>query len=138
MMERLLVVLALLALTVGIALIVRKASGRRAAGVVGREVPALLRARLPDHGPTLVYFYGPHCATCADQANALDELAREGQATVVAVDATRERVLADSLGARMVPTTALLDASGRVRQVNLGYHPKSALLLQLAAVSATL
>lgn len=134
MAERLLVVLLVAALTVGVALIVRALVRRRAEAVIGQTAPASLRGRIARRGPTLVYFYGPNCGTCEEQARALGELASEGLATVVSIDATEERDLADALGAVTIPTTAVLDRFGRIRDVNLGYHPKSVLAIQLGAL----
>ena len=81
----------------------------------------------------MVYFYGPHCATCARQAAVLDELARDHE--VVRVDAAREAALADALNVATVPATAVVDAAGRVRALNLGYQPRDALAEQLARAS---
>jgi thioredoxin-like negative regulator of GroEL len=131
--ERLLIVLALLALVVVVALVVRARSRRRAAALVGAAVPDELRARFASDAPRVVYFYGPHCATCARQSAALDELAAEHE--VVRVDATRETAVADALHVATVPATAVVDAAGRVRALNLGYQPRETLAEQLAQAS---
>ena len=134
MIERLLIVLALLLLTVALVQVARALARRRTGALIGTPASDALRARLPASGPAVVYFYGPQCAPCVEQARELDELAREGGAVIVALDATQERDLADSLDVFMIPTTALVDAQGRVRRINLGYYPKRALALQLAAL----
>jgi hypothetical protein len=77
MAERFLVVAVILVFTLAGALLVRTLVHRRLAAVVGHAVPSLLQARLSATGPTLVYFYGHNCGTCADQAHALDELTHE-------------------------------------------------------------
>lgn len=137
MAERALVVVVVFLVAFAGAWLVRWLVRLRVAAVVGHRVPPTLRARLARTGPTLVYFYGPHCGTCGEQAQALDELAREETAPIVSLDATRERELADALGVLTVPATAVLDSQGQVRKLNLGYQPKAALALQLATLSAS-
>src|SRR5262245_2947613 len=132
MTERLLVALALVALVVAIALIVRARARRQAASLVDSPVPADLRARFETARPRIVYFYGPHCATCARQARDLDGLGADCE--IVRLDATRERAIADALRIATVPATAIVDSAGRVRALNLGYRPRATLTDQLAHV----
>ena len=54
---------------------------------------------------------------------------------MLALDATLEQDLARALGAVTIPTTALLDGTGSVRNVNLGYFPKHVLARELAEVN---
>src|SRR5437763_13421681 len=129
MTERLLIVLALVALVVAVALLVRARAQRQAAELVGAALPEELRARLGDRSG-IVYFYGPHCGTCARQARELDALAPEYP--ILRLDATREPALADSLRIAIVPTTAVVDSRGRVRELNLGYRSGLVLTEQLA------
>ena len=133
MIERIVIVTALLILTVGGAQAVRLLARRRTDAVIGGLAPSRLSSRLSKVSPTVVYFYGPRCEACIQQARALDELAREGT-KILAFDATEERDLADALGVLTIPTTALVDVAGRIQKINLGYHPKQALALQLAAL----
>ena len=134
MLERFLILLALVVFAVVVVQVVRALARRRAQASVGQMAPDRLRSRLPAKGPAFVYFYGPNCATCADQALVLDALARAERIPVLSVDTASEQELADALGALTIPTTALVDAAGRVRQVNLGYHPRHVLERQLAAI----
>lgn len=136
MAERALVVLLVFVGTLACVRLVQWLVRRRVAAVIGHQVSPELRSRLARNGPTLVYFYGPNCGTCAEQARALDALVKEGAARVVRLDATRERELADSLGVWTIPATAVLDPAGRVRNLNLGYQPKAALAVQLATLSS--
>lgn len=129
MTERLLLLLALVLLVLAIALIVRARARRAAAALVGTELPGDLRARLGS-APGIVYFYGPHCRTCAQQGRELDGLV--GAPPVVRLDATREQALAHSLRIATVPTTAVVDRAGRVRQLNYGFRAGRELSAQLA------
>lgn len=135
MAERILIVALLLGLAFLCALAVRALVRRRVQAIIGRPVPGELRRRLAPQRSTLVYFYGPLCLACSDQANAIDELVREVGVPVLKFDVTRERALANSLGAVTVPTTAIIDSAGLVRQVNLGYHPKAFLAAQISTSS---
>lgn len=132
MTERLLIVLALAALVLAVALVARARARRRDAELVGTTLPPELRARLGT-GPAIVYFYGPRCASCARQAQELDAL--EPTTPVARLDATRETALADALGVATVPTTAVVDGSGRVREINHGYRAGAALREQLREIA---
>lgn len=135
MFERALIVLAVVAAVAAAAVLVRFVATRSAAAATGKPVPTALRARLPALGPTVVYLYGPSCAPCVDQRRVLDQLASEGVASVLPVDATKEREISDSLGISTVPSTVLVDREGRVQHVNLGYRSREKLEAQLAGVS---
>ena len=132
MLERLLVVAVLASVVLVVAFAIRTLVRRRIAAVVGTFAPSGLRSVLSARGPTLVYFYGPLCVSCTDQARAIDELVQEVGTAVLRFDVTNESALADALGVVTVPTTAVIDAAGRVRHVNLGYHPKAILASQLS------
>ena len=137
MLERAAVVLAVLVTVVAAALLVRFVATQRAAAATGKLVPSALRARLPSLGPTVVYLYGPRCAPCVHQRRVLDQLASEGVASVLPLDATKEREISDSLGISTVPSTVLVDPEGRVQHVNLGYRSREKLEAQLAGVQGT-
>ncbi|HEY3118832.1 MAG TPA: thioredoxin family protein [Chloroflexota bacterium] len=136
MIERAFIVGAVLAATLVVALGARAGARWRVAQVLGQPVPAVLRRRLSRTRPNLVYFFGPHCGTCAQQKTVLDELDSEGAAHIIALDATQERALADRLGALTIPATAFLDRSGRLAKVNLGYQPRSVLIAQMESMLA--
>lgn len=134
MPERLVVLLALSAVVLATTYLVRWAVRRRVEAVIGGPVAPLLRRQLAKDGPTVVYFYGPHCGTCDEQRRVLNELTIEWGTKVLAFDATEQRALADSLGAVTIPTTAIIDMNGRVRRINVGFHPRSILDRQLVVV----
>jgi hypothetical protein len=127
--ERLLIVLALAAIVLAVALLLRARARRAASALVGQPVPEPLRARL-GASPAIVYFYGPHCGSCIQQARELDAL--EPACRIVRLDATREPALADALRVATVPATAVVDRAGRLRALNLGYRPGRDLGEQLA------
>lgn len=131
MAERLLVALTLVAATLAIALAARAWARWRANRSVGRPAPAALRRRLADLGPTVVYFYGPHCGSCAHQSRALHQLEEAEGTPVLRLDATEEPEVASALGIATVPSTAVIDLEGRVRWVNLGYRSRDTILAQL-------
>lgn len=131
MEERVLVILGLLTATLVGALTARLLVRRRVAEVLGSGVPSPVRKQLSPTGPTLLYFYGPVCPSCNDQVKIVDELAEETNTRVLKFNATEQRQVADALGVVTIPTTAIVDSAGRVRHLNLGYHPKGRLAEQL-------
>ena len=136
MLERATLVIGLAGAILVIALLVRAAARRRAAAAEGRMLPEGLTVHFPSPDPGIVYFYGPHCGTCRQQAAVLDQLAQAEQVTVVRVDATREPVLADALAVTTVPATVIVDGARKVRAVNLGFHSRDALVAQLRNLAA--
>ena len=134
MIERALVVAGVLLATLAAAFLARALARRRVSQVLGQPVPTALRSRLSGNRPNLVYFFGPHCGTCAEQKAVLDDLGALGAAHIVALDATQERALADQLGALTIPTTAVFDRSGRLAHVNLGFQPRGVLLAQMESM----
>lgn len=136
MIERVLVVSAVLLATVGVALVVRALARKRIEGVLGHQVPSALARRLKGASASIVYFYGRHCGTCEQQKAVLDELARETRTRIVAVDAEQDRFMADLFRLTTIPATALVDRQGRIHRVNVGYQPKQVLTEQLASLEA--
>ncbi len=136
MLERGALVIGLAIVVLVVVLLVRAVARRRAAAAGAQPLPAELQARFPGHGPGIVYFYGPHCGSCRQQAAILDQLAQHEQLTVVRVDATRETALADALAVATVPTTVMVDGVHTIRAINLGFHARDALAAQLRDLAA--
>jgi thiol-disulfide isomerase/thioredoxin len=123
MLERIIVVALLAGLVLVAGLAARRLSRRRAEAVVGQRLPETLRDRIPVGDSALLYFFGPHCASCAQQGRILDGLhARLGVRTV-RINATEERDVADRLGVMTVPTMALVGDDGTVQRLLPGFQP---------------
>lgn len=136
MVDRIAIVLIAFALVTLLGCGVQMSVRRRAAALTGTDVPVKLRALLGDAAPGIVYFYGPHCATCRQQARVLDAMRESGAAAIVRVDASVETGLADAYGVMTVPSTVVVDRQLRVRAVNVGFRSVDALQTQLVAVDA--
>ena len=134
MLERAGVVLLLIAATVAIALLVRHRTRRRIAAAEGRVLPAALRPRFTADAGGILYFYGPHCGSCRQQAVILDQLAQREPITVVKVDAAAQADLADALGIATVPATVVVAPGGAVQSINLGLRSLPALAAQLRRI----
>ena len=87
--------------------------------------------------PGVLYFTTPDCVTCkAAQKPALTALAARlpGGVQVIEVDALDQAETARQWSVLSVPTTFVLDRSGRPRQVNHGYASAEKLFGQIAAL----
>jgi thioredoxin 1 len=88
-----------------------------------------------DGRSTLVTFSTPSCAAChTAQAPAVDDVEQHLGARhlrVVRVDAASQPALAEAFGIMTVPSTVVLDPSGRVTAVNHGFAPSQQLVQQL-------
>lgn len=135
MIERLALVAVLAAVVLAVCLAARASARRRASAVIDRRLPEELAGRFRGTGGGIVYFYGPHCASCREQRAILARLADERGVAVVDVDATLDARLADSLAVATVPTTVVVGADLRVRAVNLGFRSHQALTEQVDRVA---
>ena len=87
--------------------------------------------------PAILYFTTPDCVPCKTvQQPALRELQAwlGGDLQVIKVDAVERPDLANYWGVLSVPTTFLVDSSGRPRQVNHGVTRAEKLLKQLEKI----
>ena len=135
MVERALIAAGVVVLVCLVGYLMRQRSIRRTERLAGTALPAELAARLGSSAANIVYFYGPHCATCRRQAGELDALSQSNSISVLRVDASRETEFADHLGVMTVPATVVVDRSQRVRSVNLGFRSADVLREQLSLVS---
>ncbi len=90
---------------------------------------------VPAGKPAVVAFSSPYCRDCHTlQEPALTRLERElsDRVTVKSLSALEYPELVDELGILTVPATVVLDASGEVRHLNLGYASDAKLCKQLA------
>ncbi|MGI8912429.1 MAG: thioredoxin family protein [Chloroflexota bacterium] len=139
MLERAAFVLLLVLATVVAALVVRRRAQTRAAAAEGQALPATLRAQLPADASAVLYFYGPQCGACRQQAAILDQLVQRESVTVVRLDAVVQTEVADSLGIATVPATAIIAPGGTVKTINLGprsLHVLAAQLREAVAIRA--
>ncbi len=87
--------------------------------------------------PAILYFTDPGCAPCLTvQDPALQEVAAQfGEGLqIIKVQALEHPELTDSWGVLSLPTTFIIDSSGRPRGVNHGIARAPRLLDQLAAI----
>jgi thioredoxin-like negative regulator of GroEL len=108
--------------------------------VEARRRLTLARVRSTANGaPTLLYFSTQSCVQCRTrQWPAIEQAIASLEADVVVqkVDALAELELADTWGVLTVPTTVVLDPSGKARAVNYGLAEASKLTKQLAQAGA--
>jgi hypothetical protein len=88
--------------------------------------------------PGIVFFTTADCVTCkAAQRPALRAIAGKlpGRVQIIEVDAVDNPEVAADWSVLTVPTTYVVDSTGRPRQVNHGFAPEEKLLAQLGAVT---
>jgi thioredoxin 1 len=84
--------------------------------------------------PVILYFTTPSCAICKTTQRPAILEAKElmgDSLQVIEIDAALHSALADEWGVMSVPTTVLIDAKGRPRQVNNGLASKEKLIRQV-------
>lgn len=118
------------------------------AAVVGFYVLRLAHMRRMDpvrHGsagtdvagrPTLLYFRSDTCAVCPTQSRYIDRLAADwgDRIAIEQVDAAADPDTAGRYQVFTLPTTILIDSTGRVQQVNYGLADDRKLARQLAGL----
>lgn len=108
----------------------------RAARVAPRDP---LLAALRPGVPAILYFTTPTCAPCKTQQRPairrlLDELGERVQ--VIEINALEQPDAADRWGVLSVPTTFVLDRTGRPQQVNYGVADTEKLKRQVTKLAA--
>src|SRR5947209_12873558 len=116
MTERLIILVAVALAVLVLALVVRRVAAARVRQVEGSGLPAAVRNVLGPYDSGILYFYGPHCSTCAKQAAVLDSLEAQNL-PIIRLDATVERAAAAELSVMPVPSTAVVDG-GSVAGLN--------------------
>lgn len=108
--------------------------------------------RANDNQPTLVHFWASWCAICRLEQNSIDDLAKSARVITLAMQSgTTEEVsrhlsahqlsfpvindpdghIATQWGVHAVPATFIVDSSGRIRFVEIGYSTSLGLQLRL-------
>ena len=137
MTERVVVLLAVVALVVAAVLVARAYARARAKRVMGGAHQPLwtVLGEAPDGRQTVVQFSTPSCAAChTAQAPAVARVEQElgsGALRVIEIDAAERPQVAQAFGVMTVPSTVVLGPSGNVLAVNQGFAPTARLLEQL-------
>lgn len=127
-LQRLLIAAAISGLGVAVYILVNRVTLKRAESKVARFQS--YRSGLP----ALVYFTTPTCAPCKTvQRPAIEQLRGrfERWFQVIEVDASSQPDVAQEWGVLSVPTTFVIDASGKPRYVNHGVTNAATLIKQL-------
>jgi thioredoxin-like negative regulator of GroEL len=84
--------------------------------------------------PTILYFRSDNCAVCPAQSRYLEQLhgTWNGRVQIQPINAETEPETAGKYGVFTLPTTILLDAAGKVREINYGLTNTQKLDQQLA------
>lgn len=138
MIERLFVLLTVVAATAALLIVLRLALKSWRRRLIGQEVQGVPGLVPGTHGAVL-YFTTPTCVECRwRQEPALRELQerRDGQVAVIKVDALEEEELARRFRILTVPSTVVLDRQGRVQAVNYGFAPAEQLEAQLGLAAS--
>jgi thioredoxin-like negative regulator of GroEL len=92
---------------------------------------------LPANVPTILYFRSDSCAACPTQHRYLDQLQAlwHGRLQIQPIDVDREQETAVKYGVFTLPTTLIIDESGKIRQINYGLTNSHKLQQQLAQLS---
>ncbi|MCA9875636.1 MAG: thioredoxin family protein [Anaerolineales bacterium] len=93
--------------------------------------------------PTLLYFRSEACAACPTQSRYLAQVMGSGEGgegngrfTLQQIDVDANPDQARQYGIMTLPTTMLLDAAGKVREINYGLTPPHKLQQQLKTIGA--
>jgi thioredoxin 1 len=83
--------------------------------------------------PSLLYFRSDNCAPCVAQSRHLEILEDKlgDNISIMKVDVDRERELAQEYGVFTLPTTFLVDSSGKVQQINYGLTTATKFIQQM-------
>ena len=135
-LERLAVLLALVALVTGVTIAVRVWNARRIRSVLQASQPWWQTlGEAPDGRAELVQFSTPSCLACK-QAQAPAVMHAQAQLgeerlRIIKVDAAQRPEIARAFGVLTVPSTVVLAPAGRVIAVNQGFAPAAKLVEQV-------
>jgi thiol-disulfide isomerase/thioredoxin len=139
MLERILVLAVVVALSAVVYAGFRLWNRRRLQHVATRDVPVELVQLVDGTRPVVLYFTTPECAQCRlQQAPILNQLAAKVDVAVHKLDAIEQDALARFYGIMTVPTTVVLDRNLRPVAVNHGVTPFQRLQAQIEATDGSL
>lgn len=127
MPERILIIVLLAATVLLLGLAARWIAARREEARLGRSLPPGLRDRLIPGAPALLYFFGPHCPSCRQQARILDDLEASAGVHTLRINTSDEREAAEWFGIMTVPSSVVVGAGGTVQRVLPGFQPANTL-----------
>ncbi len=132
MLERFLILLAVLAVATAAYLAWRTYQRHRLAAVAEQVAPPAVAQLVDGTRPAVLYFTTPDCAQCRlQQTPILSQLAARVDVAVHKLDAVEQEALARFYGIMTVPTTVVLDPQRRPVAVNHGVTPLPKLLAQV-------
>jgi thioredoxin 1 len=123
-------------LAVGAAAIVLRAQRGRQARLVGSVVEPFAETASPSGGPSLLYFTGVACTIChTAQKPALAALGAslDGRVPIREIDVAEAPQLAQRYRVMSLPTIIVLDGTGQVTHINVGFTSAERLRDQLEA-----
>lgn len=131
MIDRLVIVAAVLIAVLALGFVTREWAARRRAKVIDR----LHLDREAGGSARILSFYGPSCDACDRQKVVLSELAsdRLGTLTIDLRDASNDYETARRFGLVIVPTTVVIKADGAIAAINSGFTARPILEAQLDA-----
>jgi thiol-disulfide isomerase/thioredoxin len=127
-LERLFIAIAVSGLGAAAYLLFNRVMLQRASSKVGRF------ASYQSGLPAIVYFTTPTCAPCKTVQRPAIERMKAGYGRwfqVIEVDASQQPEIAQDWGVMTVPTTFVIDASGKPRYINQGVVTAEKLIQQL-------
>jgi hypothetical protein len=107
--------------------------------LLGRNVPWIASGAVPVDRPDILYFTGENCTVChVAQRPALRRLhLLVSDLAIREIDVAQDPATARRYRVMTLPTTVVLDTSGRTVSVNVGYASQSVLRDQVEAARAS-
>lgn len=135
MLDRFLIALGLIGLSVLVYWVVNRLQRSRATAAARAEIPAGDEGQAaPLRGPRILYFRSDSCTSCATQARLLDELDADTRSRIEPIDVDREKDRAAAYNVMTLPTMLVIDETGEVKHINYGVVTPKRIVRQLAAV----
>ena len=132
MLERIVILGLVTAITAGVWLFCRWRAGRRVEELQSEDLPSPLAQRVTPGAPAVLYFSTEACVQCRlQQTPLLERFSAETGVVVHRLDAVIQAELADFYGVMTVPTTVVLDPQRRPVAINYGLATAAKLTEQI-------